>query len=77
MAKMAELSVKVDAEVELRPGPKTVAWLVSLGWTPPAEEEAETGRWQCRSCKAWNSADAKVCTNPHKRKGPEPSGSDA
>src|SRR3546814_5046312 len=61
-----EVSVDVVAEVEFRVGEKTAAWLVSLGWTPPAEEEkdaakllvAEGGvpkRWQCRACMAWRS----------------------
>lgn len=36
---MAEMTatMKVETEVELVPGEKTAAWLMSLGWTPPAE----------------------------------------
>lgn len=35
----ANLNIKVGAEVELEPGPRTCEWLVSLGWTPPEESE--------------------------------------
>jgi hypothetical protein len=40
---MAELSMTVATQVELEVGEKTAAWLVSLGWTPPAVkvEDAE------------------------------------
>lgn len=35
---MAELTANVTADVEFTVGEKTQAWLVSLGWTPPAED---------------------------------------
>jgi len=37
----AQLNVKVGAEVELEPGPLTVAWLMGLGWTPPEQSEQD------------------------------------
>src|SRR3546814_11634463 len=75
-----ELSVDVVAEVEFRVGEKTAAWLVSMGWTLPAEEAkdaakhlvAEGGvpmRWQCRACMAGRDGDQKVCSNCQKRTG--------
>lgn len=36
----ASMSVGVSADVEFTVGEKTKAWLVSLGWTPPAETPA-------------------------------------
>lgn len=33
---MASGSVEVSVGMEIEIGPKTAAWLVSLGWTPPA-----------------------------------------
>lgn len=35
---MAEMGVRVSAEVELEVGERTRAWLMSMGWTPPQDE---------------------------------------
>lgn len=35
----ARLGVAVSAEVELEVGERTRAWLISMGWTPPQDEE--------------------------------------
>lgn len=34
----ARMEVAVSTDVEFSVGDKTAAWLMSLGWTPPAEE---------------------------------------
>lgn len=34
----AKMEVAVSTDVEFTVGEKTAAWLMSLGWTPPAEE---------------------------------------
>lgn len=34
---MAEAKLGVNVQVEVEPGPKTAAWLISIGWTPPAD----------------------------------------
>lgn len=41
---MAEAKLGVNVQVEVEPGPKTVAWLLSLGWTPPDVDSEVTAR---------------------------------
>lgn len=38
---MAELTANVSVDVEFTVGEKTRAWLMSLGWTPPADDSTD------------------------------------